>query len=255
MYKAYLVDLDGTIYRGKERIPEAEQFLDRLINNDIPFKLVTNNSTKTANEVAEDLQTNYSVPVSKQHIYTSTLALIDYLNLNHRSQNIYAIGETGLIKELESAGYAYHESKEIDVVVQGLNREVTFEQLTIATQAIITGAEFIVTNTDRLLPSGEGFIPSSGPITSFLHYATQKQPVVIGKPNKYIMRGALDRLGIPKENVLMIGDNYETDIMAGINSGLDTLLVLTGVTAEHEVPALPIKPTYVLESLADWELP
>lgn len=252
-YKGYLIDLDGTTYRGKERIPEAEQFIRQLIEEDFPFKLVTNNATKTVEEIVHNLNSYYEIPIKPKHVYTSIIALGDYITLNHPESNVYVLGESALKKQVEERGFATDETQKIDVVVQGLKRDVTYDELTVAVQAILAGAEYIVTNTDRLIPTESGLNPSSGAITAFIQFATRKEPVIIGKPNKPIMEGALKQLGINKDNVLMIGDNYDTDIMAGMNMEMDTLLVLTGITNREDLKIVSKQPTYIVESLSQWE--
>lgn len=254
MYKGYLIDLDGTLYRGKERIPEAEAFVKELLVKEIPFVFVTNNATQSIGQIREKLNTYYQLPINESHIYTSTLALVDYLKANHPSDNVYAIGEEGFFSELDKAGIQRDLDSKVDVVVQALSRQVTYSEVAYAVQAILGGAEFLVTNTDRLLPTEKGWTPSAGSITSAIHYSSQVQPVVMGKPHKYIMEGALHNIGLKKEEVLMIGDNYDTDIQAGIRSGIDTLLVLSGVTQADQVPNLKIAPTHVRQSLSEWEL-
>lgn len=254
MYKGYLIDLDGTLYKGKERLPEAEKFVRTLLAKKIPFVFVTNNATQPISEIKRKLNTYYQLAINESHIYSSTLALIDYLNINHKGENIYPIGETGFLQELNKAGYSWKEGEKVEVVVQALNRSVTYDEVSLSVQMILKGARFIVTNTDRLLPTENGWIPSSGSITSAISYSTQVNPVVIGKPNKYIMEGALNKLGLNRQEVLMIGDNYDTDIMAGINSEIDTLLVMTGVTQANQIEEITIKPTYIRQSLEEWTI-
>ncbi|MBZ6528313.1 TIGR01457 family HAD-type hydrolase [Aerococcaceae bacterium DSM 111021] len=252
-YEGYLIDLDGTTYRGKERIPEAEVFIRNLLKNEFPFKLVTNNATKTVDEIVHNLNTYYEIPIDESHVYTSIIALGDYIELNHPGANVYVLGESALMNQVIDRGFTVDSNKKVDVVVQGLKRDVTYDELTVAVQAILSGAEYVVTNTDRLIPTETGLNPSSGAITSFIQFATRKKPIIIGKPNKPIMEGALAQLGISKDKVLMIGDNYDTDIMAGMNMGMDTLLVLTGITIRDDLKVIPEQPTYIVESLSEWE--
>ncbi|MBD3949188.1 TIGR01457 family HAD-type hydrolase [Tuanshanicoccus lijuaniae] len=253
-YKAYLIDLDGTVYFGKNRIPTAEQFVKKLLVADIPFLFVTNNATKSPEEVAENLATNYDLPVTANHCYTSALALIDYLNAHHPNARIHVVGEASLKNLIQSAGYTIEQTNQADVVVQALDRQATYESLATAAQAIRNGAAFLVTNTDRSIPTENGMMPSSGALTAFLQHTTRVEPVVMGKPYRPILEGCLHQLGLSVEEVLMIGDNYETDIRVGIDAGMDTLLVLTGVTSKADVADLPVAPTYVLQDLSEWEL-
>ncbi|XJS11451.1 TIGR01457 family HAD-type hydrolase [Aerococcaceae bacterium WGS1372] len=251
-YKGYLVDLDGTTYKGKERIPEAELFICELINRGIPFKIVTNNATKSVEEITDNLNNYYNIPVEQSHIYTSIIAMGDYLLEHHEGENIFVVGEKALIDYLKKIGFTINSDEKIDVVVQGLDREVEYNKLTTAVRAILNGAEYLVTNTDRLIPTENGFIPSSGAITSFIEFATRTKPTVMGKPNQPIMQGAIERLGLDHSEVLMIGDNYDTDILAGINLGIDTLLVLTGITRREDIKHITKQPSYIVDSLSDW---
>lgn len=253
-YKGYLVDLDGTTYRGKERIPEAEQFIRQLLSLDIPFKIVTNNATKSVEEIVYNLNTYYDIPVDSSHIYTSIIALGDYLLQHFEGKNVYIIGEPALVDHVQSRGFKLNPNEKIDIVVQALDRQVDYDKLKTAVRAILDGASYLVTNKDRLIPTEDGYIPSSGAITSFIEYATRQEAIVIGKPNQPIMEGAIERLGLEPVDVLMVGDNYDTDILAGMNANLDTLLVLTGITSREDLEHIAQHPTYIVESLKEWKI-
>ena len=253
-YRAYLIDLDGTVYFGKRRIPTAEAFIKQLHEKEIPYLFMTNNATKTPEEVALNLQNNYHLPAEPKNVYTSSLALIDYLNIHHPGQTVHVVGEPSFKKMIENAGYQIDQTENAQVVVQALNREVTYHELATAANAIRQGAPFIVTNTDRRIPTENGMMPSSGALTAFIQYTTEVEPIIMVKPHRPILEGCLHRLGLTIDEVLMVGDNYETDIRVGIDNGMDTLLVLTGVTHPEDVANLPIPPTYVVEDLSQWEL-
>lgn len=254
MYQGYLIDLDGTLYNGTEPIPSARLFIERLRAESIPFMLVTNNATRSIQGIQDNLLNNFDIQVSQDEIYTSALAVLDYLGEYHSGDNVFVIGEDSLKNSIKEAGFEVVSDLTADVVVQALQTDVTYEELANAVMNINRGAVFLVTNEDRLIPTGQGMKPSSGATTAFLNYATQVEPKVFGKPNEPLLKGALDRLGINPSEVAMIGDNYETDIMFGINGGLDTILVLTGVTKEEEVTDLPIAPQYVINNLSEWDL-
>ena len=253
-YKGYLIDLDGTTYFGKKRIPTAEKFINELIEAKQPLQFVTNNATKTVDQVVENLNKNYDIKATSDMVYTSTLALIDYLIQNHKGQTVYCVGEEALKGQLKEAGITLVNNANAEVVVQALNRQVDYDDLTIAIQAILKGANFIVTNTDRVIPTEDGCKPSSGALTAFIQYATRVEPVVMGKPFAPIIEGAVKKINLPKESLFLIGDNYDTDIQSGIKAGIDTLLVLTGVTKSQDVSNLPVAPTYVVTNLAEWEI-
>ncbi|MFV8210881.1 TIGR01457 family HAD-type hydrolase [Streptococcus pluranimalium] len=250
-YKGYLIDLDGTIYRGNERIPAGEQFIADLQARQIPYMLVTNNTTRTPEMVQEMLASKFQVETPLETIYTATLATVDYMNDMDRGKTAYVIGEEGLKSAIEAAGYR-HEEKNPAYVVVGLDSQVTYDKLAIATLAIQNGAIFIGTNPDLNIPTERGLMPGAGSLLALLEAATRVSPIIIGKPEAVIMNKALERLGVKRDQAIMVGDNYLTDITAGIKNDIATLLVLTGFTKKEEVPSLPVQPTHVLESLAEW---
>ncbi|ASB97016.1 TIGR01457 family HAD-type hydrolase [Streptococcus equi] len=252
-YKAYLIDLDGTIYQGKNRIPAGERFIKRLQEKGIPYLLVTNNTTRTPEMVQEMLANQFNVHTGLETIYTATMATVDYMNDMNRGKTAYVIGETGLKSAIAEAGYT-EDTENPAYVVVGLDTEVTYEMLSIATLAIQKGALFIGTNPDLNIPTERGLMPGAGALNALLEAATRVKPVFIGKPNAIIMNKALEILKVPRSEVAMVGDNYLTDIMAGIQNDMATILVTTGFTKAKEVPSLPIKPDHVLASLDEWEL-
>lgn len=253
-YKGYLLDLDGTVYFGKDRIPTAEAFVKELVAKGIPFLFITNNATRTPEQVATALKEQYDLPVGEEHVYTSALAMVDYLHEHHAGQRVMVVGEQPLKDQITQAGFELDDTTQAQVVVQALNRHATYEELAQATLAIRNGAAFLVTNQDSNIPTERGLMPSSGALTAFLQFATQVEPIVMGKPHSPILSGGLKRLGLSVEDVLMVGDNYETDIKVGINAGMDTLLVLTGFTQEADLEKVDVQPTYVRQDLSQWEL-
>ncbi|HEQ0431747.1 TPA: TIGR01457 family HAD-type hydrolase [Streptococcus pyogenes] len=252
-YKGYLIDLDGTIYQGKNRIPAGERFIKRLQERGIPYLLVTNNTTRTPEMVQSMLANQFHVETSIETIYTATMATVDYMNDMNRGKTAYVIGETGLKSAIAAAGYV-EELENPAYVVVGLDSQVTYEMLAIATLAIQKGALFIGTNPDLNIPTERGLMPGAGALNSLLEAATRVKPVFIGKPNAIIMNKSLEVLGIQRSEAVMVGDNYLTDIMAGIQNDIATILVTTGFTRPEEVPTLPIQPDHVLSSLDEWRL-
>ena len=250
-YKGYLIDLDGTIYKGKDRIPEGEAFVHELQKRAIPYLFVTNNTTRTPESVQEMLAKQFDIDTPVSTIYTATLATIDYMNDLGLEKSVYVIGEAGLKEAIQVAGYLEDKENPAYVVV-GLDWQVDYEKLATATLAIQKGAHFIGTNPDLNIPTERGLLPGAGSFITLLEAATRVKPVYIGKPNSIIMEKAVERLGLAREDLLMVGDNYLTDIRAGIDNGIPTLLVTTGFTKPEEVPNLPIAPTHVLSSLAEW---
>lgn len=245
-YKLYLIDLDGTIYNGDKVIKYAKEFVDYLNNQGVDYLFLTNNSTKEPKDVVEKLK-KLNIDTSEKHIYTSSDATKTYL-LNKGYNSIYIIGEKGLktiLKDFKQSDNVL----ETQAVVVGLDRNLTYDKLTIATRAVLNGAELIGTNPDTLLPTADGFIPSNGGQIKFLEHATSVQATIIGKPSKIIMESAISLFNYSKDEIVMVGDNYDTDIMSGINSEIDTIHVQTGVTTLEELKKKDIQPTYTIENL------
>ncbi|MFL4424075.1 TIGR01457 family HAD-type hydrolase [Streptococcus uberis] len=252
-YKGYLIDLDGTIYKGRERIPAGERFIQRLQEQEIPYLLVTNNTTRTPQMVQDMLAQQFNIQTPLETIYTATMATVDYMKDMNRGQTAYVIGETGLKSAISEAGYIEDKENPAYVVV-GLDSQVTYDMLATATLAIAKGALFIGTNPDLNIPTERGLMPGAGSFVALLEAATRVKPVFIGKPNAIIMNKALDILQVERSEAIMVGDNYLTDIMAGIQNDIASLLVTTGFTKAEEVPNLPIQPDYVVASLDEWDI-
>lgn len=251
-YAGYLIDLDGTMYNGNEKIAEAADFIERLRAANKPFLFLTNNSTTKPENVSEKLKKVSDVTAYPEEVFTSTRATIAYLT-ELKAKRVYVIGDVGLKTGLEMSGFEITET-DAEYVVVGLDNKVDYQKLEKATLLIRAGAKFIGTNPDTNLPTERGLVPGNGAILSFLETATATKPTVIGKPEAIIMNEALKQIGLNKEDVLMVGDNYSTDIQAGIRNGIDTLLVLTGFTNKEDIANLPTPATYVVDTLADWEV-
>lgn len=252
-YQGYLIDLDGTIYKGKSRIPAGERFVARLQEKKIPHLFVTNNTTRTPEQVQAMLAEQCQLRVPLETIYTATLATVDFMKDLNKGKKVYIIGEEGLKSAIVAAGFE-ETAEQPDYVVVGLDWEVTYEKLALATLAIQQGAVFIGTNPDLNIPTERGLLPGAGSFLAYLEAATRVKPIIIGKPEATIMNKALERLGTKRSQTVMVGDNYLTDIRAGIDNDFPTLLVLTGFTKEEEVPHLPIAPTHVVHSLDEWSM-
>lgn len=251
-YAGYLIDLDGTIYLGNKPIPAGKRFVERLQQRAIPFLFVTNNTTKNSADVADRLANQFDIHVSPHTVYTAGQATVDFILEDGRGKKVFTIGEAGL-KELIAEAGLVHEEAQPDYVVVGMDRDLTYRDLEIATFAIRNGAVFVGTNPDKNLPTERGLIPGAGSINALIETATQQAPIFIGKPNAYIMQKAVEMLGLTQKEVIMVGDNYETDIQAGIQNQIASLLVLTGFTQREQVPLLPQAPTHILDSLDEWE--
>lgn len=251
-YKGYLIDLDGTMYKGKEPIKEAPQFIDYLKKNQLPYLFLTNNSTSSPAEVAVKLKAQFNIPAEASEVYTSSLATAEYVR-QLEGDRVFVVGEKGLIEALQGAGCEIVE-EDIDHVVVGLDTELTYAKCETASLAIQKGASFIATNKDTNLPNEKGLVPGAGSIVALIEKSTRVKPTFIGKPESFIMESALEKLGLDREEVLMVGDNYETDILAGLDNGIDTLLVLTGFTSRDDLKNYTKQPTHVIDTLDDWRV-
>jgi 4-nitrophenyl phosphatase len=229
----FLIDLDGTLHRGKEPIPYADTFIKLLQAREIPFLLVTNNSSRTPEQVAHHLL-NFGIEVTAEDIYTSAQAASAHLSELQNGNKVYMIGETGLHTALEESGLILTDVCP-DYVVQGIDREFNYTKLAAAVGFILEGARFVQTNPDLLLPSDHGFIPGAGSIAASIVAATRVEPILIGKPSPIIMKGAIRRLGLSAKEVWVVGDNAATDIRGGAVAGCLTAMVLTGVATAHNV--------------------
>ncbi|QHE63889.1 TIGR01457 family HAD-type hydrolase [Rossellomorea vietnamensis] len=251
-YQGYLIDLDGTMYKGKEKIEEAGDFVKRLQAKGLPYLFVTNNSSRRPEQVAEKLR-SFDIPATKEQVFTTSMATAQYMAKEKPEGTAYVIGEEGIRSALEENGITLKDDKP-DFVVVGIDREINYEKLSLACLGVRNGATFISTNGDIAIPTERGLLPGNGSLTSVVTVSTQTEPIFIGKPESIIMEQALSVLGVPKEDTLMVGDNYDTDILAGINAGLDTLLVHTGVTTKEALTKKHIQPTYSIETLDQWDI-
>jgi 4-nitrophenyl phosphatase len=249
-YRGYLIDLDGTMYRGTECIAEARDFVKELHKRDIPYLFVTNNSSRTPEQVAKKLE-NFGIPATKEQVFTTSQATANYIFERKPNASVYVIGEEGIRTALEEKGFTFAKEN-AEFVVMGIDRGINYEKLAIACLAVRNGATFISTNGDIAIPTERGLLPGNGSLTSVVAVSTQVSPIFIGKPERIIMEQALKVLGVPREDTLMIGDYYDTDIMAGMNAGIDTLLVHTGVTTKELLKQYEKQPTYVVDSLKEW---
>lgn len=249
-YKGYLIDLDGTMYRGTEEIAEAAGFIERLRAKGIPYLFVTNNSSRTPQQVAEKLR-QFRIHADETQVFTTSMATANFIAEKKAEATVFVIGEEGLITALNEKGLKLVEETP-DYVVMGIDRAIDYEKLTKACLAVRNGATFISTNGDIALPTERGLQPGNGAITAVVAVSTKVEPIFIGKPESVIVEQALKVLGVPKDEVIMVGDNYDTDILAGMNANMDTLLVHTGVTTKVLLKQYENQPTYVIDTLEDW---
>ncbi|HET7627986.1 MAG TPA: TIGR01457 family HAD-type hydrolase [Bacillales bacterium] len=249
-YDGYLLDLDGTIYRGNERIEEAAAFVEGLRNGGIPYMYVTNNSSLLPEQAAEKLN-RLGLPTEPRQVMTSAMATARTLAEEKRHESVYVIGEAGVKEALREHKFRLVNEK-ADVVVVGIDREITYDKLAGACLELQRGADFYSTNPDVAFPSERGLVPGNGSLTVLLETASGRKATYVGKPEPAIIEHALEVMGTDRTRTLMVGDNYDTDILAGMRAGLDTLLVHTGVTTKKALARYEKMPTYTADSLEQW---
>lgn len=250
--KNFLIDMDGVIVRGSTLIPGAAEFLQRLQEKNIPFLIFTNNSEYTP----RDLQVRLAymgLDVPQHAIFTSALATAQFLHSQLPNGRAYAMGESGLTTALHDIGYVLTD-QEPDYVVLGETKTYSFARVTRAIRLITAGARFIATNPDVIGPGEGGMVPATGAVAALVSAATGVKPYFIGKPNPLMIRTALRTLSAHSEESAVIGDRMDTDMIVGTESGLRTILVLTGVTRREDVDRYPYRPTHILDSIADIEI-
>jgi NagD protein len=247
--ESWLTDMDGVLIHEGIPIPGADKFVKRLRESGKPFLVLTNNSIYTPRDLHARLsRMGLDVPV--ENIWTSALATAKFLDDQRPGGTAYVIGEAGLTTALHEIGYVLTDH-EPDYLVLGETRTYSFEALTKAIRLINNGARFIATNPDETGPSAEGALPATGSVAALITKATGKEPYFVGKPNPLMMRAGLNAIGAHSETSAMIGDRMDTDVLAGLEAGMETFLVLTGLTRPDDVDRYPFRPSRVVESIAD----
>ncbi|GAA1903978.1 HAD-IIA family hydrolase [Streptantibioticus ferralitis] len=247
--ESWLTDMDGVLIHEGTPIPGADEFLKRLRESGKPFLVLTNNSIYTPRDLHARLS-RMGLVVPEENIWTSALATAKFLDDQRPGGTAYVIGEAGLTTALHDIGYILSDV-EPDYVVLGETRTYSFEALTKAIRLIDAGARFIATNPDEVGPSAEGALPATGSVAALITKATGKDPYFVGKPNPLMMRAGLNAIGAHSETSAMIGDRMDTDVLAGLEAGMETFLVLTGLTQPDDVERHPFLPSRVVNSIAD----
>src|SRR4051812_9903346 len=243
------MDMDGVLVHEEQAIPGADRFLARLRERERPFLVLTNNSIYTRRDLASRLRTS-GLEVPEESIWTSALATARFLEDQRPGGTAYVIGESGLTTALHASGYTLAE-RDPDYVVLGETRTYSFERITQAIRLIAGGARFIATNPDNVGPTPEGPLPATGSVAALISRATGVAPYYVGKPNPLMMRSALNAIEAHSETTAMIGDRMDTDVVAGLEAGLETILVLSGVTTPGEVDGYSYRPSRIVDSVAD----
>jgi NagD protein len=247
--RSWLMDMDGVLVREEHAIAGADRFINRLRELDVPFLVLTNNSMYTPRDLAARLRAS-GLEVPEQAIWTSALATARFLESQRPQGTAFVIGEAGLTTALHDAGYTLTERSPAYVVL-GETRTYSFERITRAIRLIGEGARFIATNPDATGPTTEGPLPATGSVAALISRATGVEPYYIGKPNPLMMRSALNAIDAHSETAAMVGDRMDTDVVSGLEAGMETILVLTGITTREQAELHPYRASRIVESIAD----
>jgi NagD protein len=247
--RSWLMDMDGVLVHEEHAIAGADRFIARLRECAAPFLVLTNNSIYTQRDLAARLRVS-GIDVPEDAIWTSALATARFLDNQRPGGSAFVIGEAGLTTALHAAGYTLTD-RAPDYVVLGETRTYSFERITRAIRLIEAGARFIATNPDATGPSIEGPLPATGSVAALISHATGKAPYFVGKPNPLMMRSALNAIDAHSETAAMVGDLMDTDIVSGLEAGMETILVLTGVTTLADAERYPYRASRIVDSIAD----
>jgi NagD protein len=249
---SFLMDMDGVLVHEDHLIPGADRFVKALQGAGIPFLVLTNNSIYTRRDLAARLaRTGIEVP--PQALWTSALATAQFLDGQRPEGTAFVVGEAGLTTALHDVGYVLSD-RDPEYVVLGETRTYSFEAITKAIRLVADGARFIATNPDVTGPSPQGALPATGAVAALITKATGVRPYFVGKPNPLMMRSALREIDAHSESTVMIGDRMDTDIVAGLEAGMETVLVLTGISTRADAERFAYRPTRIVQSVADLEV-
>lgn len=245
----FICDMDGVIYHGNKLIPHVKEFVEWLEAEKKNYLFLTNSSERSPRELAEKLK-RLGLNVHEEHFYTSALATASFLQTQCPKGSVYVIGEPGLVNALYEAGFSMNDVNP-DYVVFGETRSLSYEKIEKAVSLIFKGAKLIGTNPDVTSPGEFGIIPACKALISPIELTTGRKAYFVGKPNPLMMRHALKKLDCSRKEAVMIGDRMDTDILSGLESELDTALVLTGVTSREDLSKFTYQPTYVLRDVGE----
>ena len=247
--KAFICDMDGVIYHGNRIIPHVKEFVEWLDSSGKNYLFLTNSSERSPRELAQKLA-RMGLHVGEEHFYTSALATASFLATQCPHGSVYVIGEPGLTFALYEAGFSMNDVNP-DYVVFGETRSLNYEKIEKAVRLVMNGAKLIGTNSDLTCPTENGIIPACRALVSPIEMTTGKSAYFVGKPNPLMMRHALKKLGCSREDAAIIGDRMDTDIVAGMESEIDTVLVLSGVSTLETIDNFPYRPKYVLNNVGE----
>ncbi len=247
--KNFIIDMDGVLLKGNQMIPGADRFINKLREQNRKFLLLTNNPTYTPGDLAHRLQ-SVGIKITENQIFTSALATAAFLHRQRPDGKAFVLGESGLTEAIHNIGYVITDLGP-DYVVIGETKAYDYQMIKKAIRLIHDGgARFIATNPDSSGPSEGGIVPACGAMAALIQKASGVEPFFVGKPNALMMRTALNFLNAHSENTIMVGDRMDTDIVSGVTSGMETILVLSGVTKVEDINKYPYLPTYVRDSVA-----
>jgi 5'-nucleotidase len=247
--ESWLMDMDGVLIHEQAVIPGAERFVGRLRELGRPFLVLTNNSMYTPRDLAARLA-GIGLRLPEERIWTSAMATANFLHSQRPEGSAFVVGEAGLTTALHAIGYTLTEH-DPDYVVLGETRTYSFERISRAIRLVAAGARFIATNPDPTGPTPDGPLPATGSVAALVSRATGVEPYFVGKPNPLMMRSALNAIDAHSESSAMVGDRMDTDVVSGLEAGMHTVLVLTGITSRSDADRFPYRPSRIVESIAD----
>lgn len=248
--KGFLCDMDGVIYHGNHLLQGVKEFVDWLYANDKKFLFLTNSSERSPRELSQKLA-RLGLDISEDHFYTSAMATASFLKSQKPAGSAYVIGEAGLINAIYDAGFSMNDINP-DYVVVGETSSYSYDKIVRAVRLVLGGAKLIGTNPDLTGPGESGILPATKALVAPIELATGKQAYYIGKPNPLMMKHGVKRLGVSTEDAAIIGDRMDTDIIAGIETSVDTVLVLSGVTDREGIEMFPYRPMHILEGVFEF---
>ena len=246
---ALIMDMDGVLWRGSEPLPGLNAFFDFLHAQDIPYAMATNNSSKSVAEYMAKLA-GFGVEVPPERIITSAVATARYVQKQKPGARVHVVGMPGLSQTMRDYGLTVADS-DVDYVIVGIDWEVTYAKLAVATRLVRQGATLIGTNPDLTFPTAEGINPGAGSLIAAVEAASEQRAIVIGKPNRALFEMAIEAVGTPPARTAMLGDRLETDILGAQRAGLRTILVCTGIHTRADLPASEVQPDFVFDDLPD----
>ncbi|MBN2315060.1 MAG: HAD family hydrolase [Sedimentisphaerales bacterium] len=247
--KGYICDMDGVIYHGSRLVEGAKEFVDWMKKEGKRFLFLTNSSSKSPKELRQKLF-HLGIDVDPQDFITSGQATASFLASQNPNTGVYVIGESGLINALYEAGF-YMDQAHPTYVIVGESRTYNFEQIDLAVHLVLNGAKLIGTNSDLTGPTEKGIAPACRALVAPIELATGRKAYFIGKPNPLMMRHAIQKIDCRLEDTLIVGDRMDTDIIAGIESGIETALVLSGITKQEDLVMFPYQPNYIFDRAVD----